>query len=276
MLARALGASSDDQIKLAAAIELIYASLALHEGVEEFKDRPGASSSAGNADSILLGDLLYTAAFKIIVDIENLHVMQILADTTNTIAEGEVLYRLACLESEVSENRYIEIVRMRTAKLFEAAARCSGILAGVSADIEACLSAYGMHLGTAYSILMEAVAFTDPYAQAESCCDYKISLPAIYARRYGSDNERRRILKALEGNPPYSDDVRLAIKTSGAAEASADFAVQELALARSMADVLEKSEFKTLLKECAFLPRINCDRKEIDSWTSSKKSALLR
>lgn len=159
--ARALGHTDGRRHALAAAIELIHISLALHDDVSETTGgaADGHSDGAmfGNAGNILLGDLLYTGAFRLIVDLDDMAVMRVLADATNIIAEGEVMYRVARAEpADCTPAAWLDITRRRRAKLFEAGAHCMAILHGADPGVCAALARFGLHAGTAHALRTEA------------------------------------------------------------------------------------------------------------------------
>ncbi|HET9735208.1 MAG TPA: polyprenyl synthetase family protein, partial [Burkholderiales bacterium] len=155
--AGAVGYRGEARFELAAVVEFIHTATLLHDDVvDESQLRRGrrtANAAFGNAASVLVGDFLYSRAFQMMVGLDDMRVMRVLADATNTIAEGEVLQLMNCHDPDVDEARYLDVVRRKTAKLFEAAARLGGILAGVPAAVEEGLAAYGMHLGTAFQLI---------------------------------------------------------------------------------------------------------------------------
>ena len=158
--ARALGHAGDRRHALAAAVELIHISLALHDGVTEASgggaDAHSEGALFGNAGNILLGDLLYTGAFRMIVDLNDMEVMRVLADATNVIAEGEVMYRAARAAPVRDAERHLDIVRRRRAKLFEAGAECMAILHGAAPEVRAALARFGLQAGMAHALRTEA------------------------------------------------------------------------------------------------------------------------
>ena len=159
LTAGALGYAGPHRHALAAAIELIHGSLVLHHAVDELAGGAAAASGnaslLGNAGNILLGDLLYTGAFRIIVDIGDMRLMQVLSDATTMIAEGEVMHLTEPASPEQDMARHIAILRARSAKLFEAACQCAAIVAAAPPAVEQMLAAYGLHLGTAYQVRRE-------------------------------------------------------------------------------------------------------------------------
>ena len=158
--ARALGQAGDRQYALAAAVELIHVSLALHDGVTEASgggaDAHSEGALFGNAGNILLGDLLYTGAFRMIVNLNDMEVMRVLSDATNVIAEGEVLYRVARAAPVRDAARYLDMVSRRRAKLFEAGAACMAILHGAAPEVRAAFARFGGHVGMAHALRTEA------------------------------------------------------------------------------------------------------------------------
>ena len=158
--ARALGHTGDRHYALAAAVELIHISLALHDGVTEASgggaDAHSEGALFGNAGNILLGDLLYTGAFRMIVDLNDMAVMRVLADATNVIAEGEVMYRAARAAPVRDAERHLDIVRRRRAKLFEAGAQCMAILHRATPEVCEAFARFGLHVGMAHALRTEA------------------------------------------------------------------------------------------------------------------------
>ena len=158
--ARALDHTGDRHYALAAAVELIHISLALHDGVTEASgggaDAHSEGAVFGNAGNILLGDLLYTGAFRMIVDLNDMEVMRVLADATNVIAEGEVMYRAARVAPVRDAERHLNIVSRRRAKLFEAGAQCMAILHRATPEVCEAFARFGLHVGMAHALRTEA------------------------------------------------------------------------------------------------------------------------
>ena len=158
--ARALDHTGDRHYALAAAVELIHISLALHDGVTEASgggaDAHSEGALFGNAGNILLGDLLYTGAFRMIVDLNDMDVMRVLSDATNVIAEGEVMYRAARVAPVRDGERHLDIVSRRRAKLFEAGAQCMAILHRATPEVCEAFARFGLHVGMAHALRTEA------------------------------------------------------------------------------------------------------------------------
>src|SRR3989344_64974 len=160
---RALGYEGAAHIQLAAIIEFIHTATLLHDDVVDASEmRRGhttANSIWGNEASVLVGDFLYSRAFEMMVEVGSMRVMEILAHTTNTIAKGEVMQLLNCHDPETTEERYIEVIRNKTAKLFQAGSQLSAIISNQSNEIEAAMAAYGMHLGTAFQLIDDVLDY---------------------------------------------------------------------------------------------------------------------
>jgi len=150
---RALGYAGEARLQLAAVVEFIHTATLLHDDVVDEshlrRGRSTANAAFGNAAAVLVGDFLYSRAFQMMVELDDMRVMQVLAEATNTIAGGEVLQLMGSHDPEVDEARYLEVIRRKTAKLFEAAGRLGGVLARSAPAVEAGLADYGMHVGTA-------------------------------------------------------------------------------------------------------------------------------
>ena len=163
--AGALGYRGAHHHELAAVVEMIHTSTLLHDDVVDESDlrrgRETANALFGNAASVLVGDFLYSRTFQMMVEVGSMRVMQVLSEATNIIAEGEVLQLMNCHDADVDEARYLQVIRFKTAKLFEAAAQVGAIVGGASEEAERSLAAYGMHLGTAFQIIDDLLDATD-------------------------------------------------------------------------------------------------------------------
>jgi octaprenyl-diphosphate synthase len=172
----------------------------LHDDVVDESDlRRGNAKTAnalfGNAASVLVGDFLYSRAFQMMVSVGSMRVQQVLADATNTIAEGEVLQLLNCHNADVEVAQYLQVIRFKTAKLFEAAARLGAILSGAAPQIEDGLARYGMHLGTAFQLIDDVLDYSGAEAETgkhlgDDLAEGKPTLPLIHAMKNGSRRRR--------------------------------------------------------------------------------------
>ena len=162
--AGAMGYRGTHHHELAAVVEFIHTATLLHDDVVDEstlrRGRATANQTFGNPASVLVGDFLYSRAFQMMVESHSMRVMQVLADATNVIAEGEVLQLLNCHNADVVIDDYLRVIRYKTAKLFEAAARLGGIVGGADVALEARLAAFGMHLGTAFQLIDDVLDYS--------------------------------------------------------------------------------------------------------------------
>ncbi len=241
--ARAFGYEGDRHIDLAAIVEFIHTATLLHDDVVDASELRRGEATAnhlwGNEASVLVGDFLYSRAFQMMVDIGSMKVMDILADATNTIAEGEVLQLLNCHDPDTTEERYLEVIHNKTAKLFESAARLGAVISERSDAEEAAMTAYGMHLGCAFQLIDDVLDYTADSGElgknvGDDLAEGKPTLPLIHAMREGSPAQRDLIRGAIEeGGLERIDDILAAIESTGAidytarcARAEADQAIE--------------------------------------------------
>jgi octaprenyl-diphosphate synthase len=256
-----LGAGRDGHLELAAVVEFIHTATLLHDdvvdGSELRRGRSTANAEFGNAASVLVGDFLYSRAFQMMLSVESMRVMRVLADATNTIAEGEVLQLMNCHDPEVGEARYLEVIRRKTAKLFEAAARLGAVLADAPPAIEAGLAEYGMRLGTAFQLIDDVLDYSgDAEAIGKSLGDDlaegKPTLPLIRAIASGSAAQAGTVRHAIvAGGRAEFAGVLEVVRATGALDYARDVAVREAELARAALRALPASKFKDSLLELA-------------------------
>jgi octaprenyl-diphosphate synthase len=255
------GKGGDMRFQLAAVIEFIHTATLLHDDVvDESPMRRGrrtANAAFGNAAAVLVGDFLYSRAFQMMVEADDIRVMRVLADATNMIAGGEVLQLMGSHDPEVDEARYLEVIRRKTAKLFEAAARLGGVLARAPQAVEAGLADYGMHVGTAFQLIDDVLDYSGEAAEigkslGDDLAEGKPTLPLIYAMRAGSKEQSDLIRKAiLEGGREDFAPVLAAIRACGALDYAHRAAEREAELAKHALAPLAASEFKDSLLELA-------------------------
>ncbi len=208
LAAKACDYAGDEHIQVAAIIEFIHTATLLHDDVVDAsamrRGRDTANAVWGNEASVLVGDFLYSRAFQMMVDINQMRVMDILAETTNTIAEGEVMQLMNRNEPDTTEERYIDVIQSKTAKLFEAATRLGAILSQQDKSTEDALAKYGMHLGTAFQLIDDALDY-DANSSLEigknigdDLAEGKPTLPLIHAIRSAPENEAAIIRRAIE------------------------------------------------------------------------------
>lgn len=259
--AQAAGYRGEARLELAAVIEFIHTATLLHDDVvDESQMRRGrgtANATFGNAASVLVGDFLYSRAFQMMVSANNMRVMSVLADATNTIAEGEVLQLMNCHDASVDETRYLEVVRRKTAKLFEAAARLGGVLGGVSPQVEEALASYGMHLGTAFQLIDDVLDYSGDEATigkslGDDLAEGKPTLPLIRAMSVGSPQQAAVVRRAIEeGGRDDFPQVLGAINATGALDYARAVASREVEAAQNAVASLCASEARQSLLELA-------------------------
>ncbi|HVC11595.1 MAG TPA: polyprenyl synthetase family protein [Burkholderiales bacterium] len=261
LAAGAVGYRGEACLELAAVVEFIHTATLLHDDVvdesELRRGRKTANAAFGNAASVLVGDFLYSRAFQMMVGIGGMRVMQVLADATNAIAEGEVLQLLNCHDPEVDEARYLAVVRRKTAKLFEAAARLGGVLANAPRQAEEALAAYGMRVGTAFQLIDDVLDYSgDAPAIGKSLGDDlaegKPTLPLIYALRQGSNEQAQMVRRAIvEGGRQDFPLVLEVIERTGALAYARAVAEREAEAARRAIESLPHSVHRDSLLELA-------------------------
>jgi len=261
LAAGATGYRGDAHVELAAVVEFIHTATLLHDDVvDESELRRGqktANAEFGNAASVLVGDFLYSRAFQMMVAVGSMRIMEVLADATNTIAEGEVLQLLNAHNFAVSEAAYLEIIRRKTAKLFEAAAQLGAILAESSAEIEHGLARYGMHLGTAFQLIDDVLDYTGDAAHTgknlgDDLKDGKPTLPLIHVMQRGSPEQVALVRSAIaRGGREDFRAVLDAIHDTGALEYARGKAREEADSARQAVVALPNSSYRDSLLELA-------------------------
>jgi octaprenyl-diphosphate synthase len=226
---------------LAAVVEFIHTATLLHDDVvDESSMRRGratANTMFGNAASVLVGDFVYSRAFQMMVSVQNMRVMEILAEATNIIAEGEVLQLLNIHDADVTDEAYLQVIHYKTAKLFEAATRLGAIINNASAKDEAAMAEYGMRLGTAFQLIDDVLDLSGDSSDigknlGDDIAEGKPTLPLLYAMRKGNDTHRALIRKAIEqgGLEDFSAIIQ-AVKDTGALDYVRDVAKNEAELA---------------------------------------------
>ena len=205
--ANAFGYRGTHHYNLAAVIEFIHTATLLHDDVVDGsalrRSSPTANALFGNAASVLVGDFVYSRSFQMMVEVDSMRVMQVLADATNVIAEGEVLQLLNCHNADLDEQRYLQVIRYKTAKLFEAASRLGAVLGKASRQDEEAMASYGMHLGTAFQLVDDVLDYSGDRQHTgkntgEDLAEGKPTLPLIYAMKHGDKIQAAIIRKANE------------------------------------------------------------------------------
>ena len=261
LCARAIGYNGSQHTDIAAIIEFIHTATLLHDDVVDASElRRGqetANSLWGNEASVLVGDFLYSRAFQMMVDVGNMQVMSILANATNTIAEGEVQQLLNVHDSDTTEQRYLDVIHNKTAKLFESASELAAVLNNEAPESQQAMAKYGMHLGTAFQLIDDVLDYSASSEEmgkniGDDLAEGKPTLPLIYAIQHGNKEQADMVRKAIEENGlEHIDAVTKAIHATGAIEYTADCAKNESRLAIESLKNIEDSEYKTALIELA-------------------------
>ncbi len=263
LFARALGyKGASNHYLLAAVVEFIHTATLLHDDVVDEsalrRGRQTANAAFGNAASVLVGDFLYSRAFQMMVEVDDMRVMSVLVDATNTIAEGEVLQLINCNDPDTDETRYMQVISYKTARLFEAAAQLGAILCGAAPQVEAAAAEYGRRLGTAFQLIDDVLDYSgDVQALGKNVGDDlregKPTLPLIRVLETGSAEQRALIRSAIETGDADFEAVARAIHATDALDYTRQAAQAEADLARQALSAFPNSVYReTLLKFCAF------------------------
>jgi octaprenyl-diphosphate synthase len=261
LAARACGCRNGEHVAAAAIIEFIHTATLLHDDVVDGsglrRGQQTANALFGNQASVLVGDFLYSRAFQMMVELKELRILDVLANATNTIAEGEVLQLMNCNNPDTSEADYMEVIYRKTAKLFEAGTRLGAILAGHDDTLEQALVSYGRHLGQAFQLVDDALdydATPEEFGKniGDDLAEGKPTLPLIYAMAHGSAAERHMIREAIEtGGTRNLTSIQLAIETSGGLRYTAERAREEVEVAIRALAPLPPSKYRDALVELA-------------------------
>lgn len=261
LVAGACGYRGTHHHELAAVVEFIHTATLLHDDVVDESDlcrgRQTANAVFGNAASVLVGDFLYSRSFQMMVEVGSMRVMEVMADATNTIAEGEVLQLLNVHNADVTDESYLEVIRRKTAKLFEASARLAAILAGADEEVEAGVADYGMHLGTAFQVIDDVLDYSGDHSETgknlgDDLNEGKPTLPLIHVMRSGTPEQAALVRRAIEeGGRDEFPQVLEAIRDTGALDFARDCAVREAEAAREALRPLKDSPYKQSLLDLA-------------------------
>lgn len=252
LIAKACQIANDDHLKLAAIIELIHTATLLHDDVvDNAVTRHGketANTVWGNEAAVLAGDFLYSKAFQLLVTIPNPQIMHVLADATNTMAEGEAFQLLDSQNIDITEAHYLYIIQSKTAKLFEASASIAAISAKASIEVQQSLSQYGLHLGTAFQLMDDILDYDPMNATGKTAgndlAQGKITLPLIYILKNGHPEEINIVKTAIEARSyEYFSTVYEILQSQGAIEYTKQLAKREAMNAKKALDALPKSVY---------------------------------
>ncbi len=257
LMSNAWGYRGQDHFKLAAVVEFIHTATLLHDDVvdesELRRGRQTANAMFGNAASVLVGDFVYSRAFQMMVSVDSMRVMQILADATNVIAEGEVLQLMNMHDPDVTEERYLQVIRSKTAKLFEAATELGSLIAGAPEPAIAAAAEYGRSLGTAFQLVDDVLDYSGNAADigknvGDDLREGKPTLPLIYLMQHGTAAQRDLVRACIStGDEAHFDEVLTAITTSGALQYTREQAERARDRAKAALAPLPASPFREAL-----------------------------
>ncbi len=259
LFAQALGFAGPERYELAATVELIHTSTLLHDDVVDEsslrRGRATANAMFGNAASVLVGDFLYSRSFQMMVSVKNMRVLEVLADATNVIAEGEVLQLMNMHDADLSVDDYLRVIRYKTAKLFEASARLGAVLGGADSALEEHCADYGRSLGTAFQLVDDLLDYEgETQALGKNVGDDlregKPTLPLLVAMSRSSESERQMIRHAIEhGEVARLDEIIALVRRTGALEATRLAAREQAEQAAQALSALPDSQARKALLE---------------------------
>lgn len=259
--AKACEHKGDAHIPLATVVEFIHTATLLHDDVVDGSDMRRGKATAnevwGNEASVLVGDFLYSRSFEMMVELGSMRVMEVMAKTTNRIAEGEVMQLINCHSPDTSEDQYLETVRRKTAKLFESAAQLGAVISGQSSAVEMALADYGLHLGTAFQLIDDVLDFSADVDElgkniGDDLAEGKPTLPLINALNRGTPAQKKLLTSAIEmGGLDRIDDVMEAIESTGSLAYTARLAGEEAERAQQSLAIMPESRYKDALKDLA-------------------------
>ncbi len=257
LFAEALGFDGPERYELAAIVEFIHTATLLHDDVVDEsalrRGRATANSMFGNAASVLVGDFLYSRAFQMMVSVNRMRVLQVLADATNVIAEGEVLQLMNMHDPDLAVTDYLQVIRFKTAKLFEASARLGAVLAGADAALEEACADFGRSLGTAFQLVDDLLDYEgDPQELGKNVGDDlregKPTMPLLLAMGRATDAERTLMRQAIEhGERERLPEILAIVRRTGALDATRAAALAEADKARAVLSSLPESRARAAL-----------------------------
>jgi octaprenyl-diphosphate synthase len=241
LFADAFGHDGPARYELAATVEFIHTATLLHDDVVDEsslrRGRATANAMFGNAASVLVGDFLYSRAFQMMVSVGDMRVLEVLAEATNTIAEGEVMQLINMHDPDLATESYLRVIRSKTAKLFEASARLGAILGRAQPAVEEACAAYGRSLGTAFQLIDDLLDYEGNSSElgknvGDDLREGKATMPLLSAMARGTDGERALLRRAIElGDVQQLPRVLEIVRRTGALDVTREAARQEVALA---------------------------------------------
>lgn len=254
LASRACGGGGQAAHEAAAFIEFIHTATLLHDDVVDGssmrRGRDTANEVFGNQASVLVGDFVYSRAFQMMASLNVPRVMEIMADATNVIAEGEVLQLMNARDPDTTEQRYLEVIYRKTARLFEAGAEVASVLSHAPPDIQRAIAKFGRHLGTAYQLVDDVLDYRSDPAQrgknlGDDLAEGKPTLPLIHALKNGTAEQKAAIRHAIEeGGLEQLDTIIAAMDATGGLDYAAGLARTEADKALAALSVLPGTPFK--------------------------------
>ena len=258
----ALGYMGRERYELAATVEFIHTATLLHDDVVDEsalrRGRQTANALFGHAASVLVGDFVYSRAFQMMVSVNRMRVLEVLADATNVIAEGEVLQLMNMHDPDLSVDDYLRVIRFKTAKLFEASARIGAVLADVPPEVEECCADYGRSLGTAFQLIDDLLDYEGATEQlgknvGDDLREGKPTLPLLLAMERGTAAECELIRHAIEhGEVARLPEIVEIVRHTGAIAATREAARAEADKAAQALRALPASPYREALLELCF------------------------
>jgi octaprenyl-diphosphate synthase len=262
LFAEALGFEGPQRYELAAIVEFIHTATLLHDDVVDEsalrRGRATANATFGNAASVLVGDFLYSRAFQMMVSLNSLRVLEVLADATNVIAEGEVLQLMNMHDPDLAVEDYLRVIRFKTAKLFEASARLGAVLAGADRGVEEACADFGRSLGTAFQLVDDLLDYegkSDELGKnvGDDLREGKPTLPLLVAMERASAADRDLIRHAIEkGELHKLPEILAVVRATGALDATREAAQREADKAHAVLQALPASRARNALLELCF------------------------
>ncbi|MFT5717792.1 MAG: octaprenyl-diphosphate synthase [Oleiphilaceae bacterium] len=257
LTSRALGYKGEDHSKLAAIIEFLHTATLLHDDVVDTSNmrrgRSTANAKWGNAPSVLVGDFLYSRAFQMMVDMKSIPIMEVLSNATNVIAEGEVFQLMNCKNPDVTEADYFEVIKNKTAMLFEAASHSAALLANTTPEAQTAMKQFGLHLGLSFQLIDDMLDYigdaeTMGKNVGDDLAEGKPTLPLIYAMKNGTESDATLIRKAIRsGDVSKLKEICDAVKRCGALEYTQKAAENAYTDAHKCLEILPESPHKAAL-----------------------------
>ena len=255
--AKALGYEGHKHVEIAATVEFLHTATLLHDDVVDEsslrRGKPSANEVWGNAPSVLVGDFLISRAFQMVVNVGNMRILQILSNATNLIAEGEVLQLINCKNPDTTEAQYMEVIRYKTAKMFEASAQSGAVLASPPEEVEMAFARYADHLGSAFQLIDDVLDYTGSAEEmgknvGDDLAEGKPTLPLIFALQHATEAEQAMIRTSIQtGGLDHIDAITSAVRNCGAIDYTIERANEQARFAKEALGEIENSVYKEAL-----------------------------